>query len=378
MPRIVIAVGLAGHPIAAAGNSWFFLQWVLGFRELGWDVRLVEALSSDKLIDDQWQPAAPGHSANERHWAATLARFGLEKQATLLIDGKGPGLDAARDFAAGADLFLNMSGHFRSKVLEIPKAKKIYLDVDPAFTQIWADTYGTDMNFAGHDVFFTVGSRIGREGCRAPSLGMAWHHTFPLVVLDHWPRQKPAAFSRLTTVAHWQGYKWCEWQGEWYTGKSEQFTRYRDLPRMTDVPLEIATEAEINREELAPFREAGWNLVESKDICADFGPYEAYIRGSAGEFSAAKGGYVKSQCGWFSDRSVCYLASGLPVVVESTGFEPDLPAQPGLHYFKTPEEAAAACDRVREDFPAQCRGARKLAEEVFSSSVVIPKMLAKL
>jgi len=378
MPRIVIAVGIAGHPIAAAGNSWFFLQWVLGFQELGWEVWLVEALPSDKLIDDQWKSAVQGNSANERYWATTLERFGLTKCATLLIDGKADNLEYARDFAASADVFLNISGHFRSKALEFPRARKIYLDLDPAFTQIWVDTYQTDMNFAGHDLFFTVGSRLGKEGCRAPDLGMTWLHTYPVVVLAKWPCSDPDTFSRLTTVAHWQGYKWCEWQGEWYTGKSEQFTQYRDLPRMTDVPLEIATEAGINRDELAPFREAGWNLVESKDICSDFGPYEAYIRGSAGEFSAAKGGYVKSQCGWFSDRSVCYLASGLPVVVESTGLEPDLPAQPGLHYFKTPEEAAAACNRVREDFPAQRRAARKLAEEVFASSVVIPKMLAKL
>ncbi len=39
--------------------------------------------------------------------------------------------------------------------------------------------------------------------------------------------------------------------------------------------------------------------------------YRAYITGSRGELSAAKHAYVKTWSGWFSDRSVCYLAAGL-------------------------------------------------------------------
>jgi hypothetical protein len=380
MPRIVIAVGIAGHPIAAAGNSWIFLQWALGFRALGWDVWLVESLKSEKLVDAVWQPAQPGSSANEAHWRLTLERFGLSGQATLLIDDRAENLAEARDFAATADVFLNISGHFRSSVLEFPRAKKIYLDLDPAFTQIWAETYGTDMNLAGHDVFFTIGSRLGRAGCRAPDLGLPWIYTPPLVHLDLWPRveDKDGAMGSLTTVAHWHGYSWCEWQGEWYKGKNEQFNLYRDLPLKTTVPLEIATEKDSNQEELAAFAAAGWNLVEARTVCSDYPAYQNYIAQSAGEFSAAKGGYVTSQCGWFSDRTVCYLASGRPVIVESTGMEPDLPAQAGLHYFRNLEEAVRACETVREDYPAQRRGARRLAEEFFSSSVVIPKMLSRL
>lgn len=379
MPRIVIASGIAGHPLAAAGNSWAFLQYILGFRELGWHVWVVESLDPAKLIGPDWKPAAPGASANEAHWQATLERFGLPpEQATLFIGGRAPNAAAARAFAATADVFLNISGHFPMDLLDFPAARKVYLDLDPAFTQIWADTYQVDMNFSGHDVFFSVGTRLGRDGCRAPTCGRTWHGTVPPVVLSHWPEQPPVPFSRLTTVAHWQGYKWCEWQGAWYTGKSEQFTKLRELPRLTPVPLEIATEASINREELAPFREAGWRLTESAEVCATFDAYEAYIRGSAGEFSAAKGGYVLSQCGWFSDRTVCYLASGRPAIVERTGLPPEIPTGAGLHDFATPEEAAAACDRVRTDHASACRAARQLAEELFDSRRVLPAVLERI
>jgi hypothetical protein len=135
-----------------------------------------------------------------------MQRFGLAEHAVLLIDGNSPRLAAARAFARSADLMLNISGHFRSDALEFPQATKIYLDLDPAFTQIWAETYTVDMNFEGHDVFFSVGSRLGRPDCRAPDCGRTWHPTLPPVVLDYWPDAGSAPFTRLNTIAHWHGY----------------------------------------------------------------------------------------------------------------------------------------------------------------------------
>mgnify|MGYP006171732597 CR=1 FL=1 len=37
---------------------------------------------------------------------------------------------------------------------------------------------------------------------------------------------------------------------------------------------------------------------------------------SRAEFSVAKSGYIKSNSGWISDRSICYLASGRPVLAQ--------------------------------------------------------------
>jgi len=377
MPRIIIAVGIAGHPIAAAGNSWAFLQWALGFRALGWEVHLVEALHASSLIGFDWQPAAPGTSANEAHWQATLARFGLQDHATLWIDGQSPHRSRAEAFARSADLFLNISGHFPLGLLPLPQARKLYLDLDPAFTQIWAETYGVDMRFEGHDRFFTVGTRLGQPDCQAPTCGIEWLPTLPPVALDFWPAAPPSASGRLTTIAHWQGYKWCEWNGRWHTGKSEEFDRLRDLPRHTSAPLEIATQVQAHAQELAPFQASGWHLADAGTICATFEAYEAYIRGSLGEISAAKGGYVLSGCGWMSDRTACYLASGRPAIVQRTTPHPPVPLGEGLLDFSTPEEAAAACESVRSAPLRHCRAARALAEAHFSSSVVLPKLLAQ-
>jgi len=54
-----------------------------------------------------------------------------------------------------------------------------------------------------------------------------------------------------------------------------------------------------------------------------------FIQGSRGEFTVAKDIYVRPNSGWFSDRSVCYLASGRPVVTMKTGFSKFYPPARG-------------------------------------------------
>ncbi len=130
--------------------------------------------------------------------------------------------------------------------------------------------------------------------------------------------------------------------------------------------------------ELGPFREAGWQFRESSDVCSDLDAYSAYIRASSAEFTVAKGGYVLSRGGWFSDRSVCYAASGRPLVLQDTGASHLLPVGEGYHPWRTPTEAIAACERVIADFPNQQRAARRLAEEYFDSRKVLTGILDRL
>ena len=379
MPRkVVIGVGIAGHPVAAGGNAWIFLQWALGFRELGWEVWCVEELQSAKCIDTRWQRVPFAASANRTHWDATLGRFELDGCSTLLVDGDAPNLPEARRFAREADLFLNLSGHFADPQIVMPRARRVYVDLDPAFSQMWADVYGVDMHFAGHDAFFTVGACFGDPGCRAPTCGIRWQPTFPPVVLRHWPFDPQPAFRTFSTVAHWGGHGWCEWNGEWYTSKREEFEKFVDLPRRVPAPLAIATDVRGHAAELEGFRTAGWTLADTASVCASLATYERFVRDSSAEFSAAKGGYVRSRGGWFSDRSVCYLASGRPVVLQETGIGTKVPTGSGLHTFQSLDEAAAGCARVVADFAAEQRAARALAERYFASEVVIGELLLRL
>jgi hypothetical protein len=376
--KIVIGVGLASSPISSTGLAWNFLNWVLGFRELGWDVWMTEAISSKKCVDAAWRSVPVEQSANLAYWNMVVDRFGLADRATLLIDDHAPELDRFRDFCAEADLFLNLSGHFRSEAVSFPKALKIYQDGDPAFTQVWVESYGVDMHFAKHDRFITAGTRLGQPGVFAPTCGIEWIPTFPPVVLEHWPFTPQENFDRFTSVAHWEGYKSSEWRGEWFHGKREEFLKFTNVPRSVSRPIELATHVTTHESELGPFREGGWKFVEASPICSTLDAFGDYLRGSSAEFSIAKGGYVISRAGWFSDRGVCYAASGKPIVAQDTGVDDLLPRGEGYHPFSTPAEAVAACERVISDFPAQQRAARALAEEYFDSKKVLTRLLDRL
>lgn len=376
--KVVIGIGVASHPVAAGGTSWLFLQWVLGFRELGWEVWCVEQLRSDRCIDAGLNPCGFPASANRAHWDRVMVRFALASCSTLLVDGRAANLVEAQRFAREADLFLNLSGHFDDPQLATPRARRVYVDLDPGFTQMWVEVYGVDMHFAGHDIFFSVGTRLGQPGCRVPTCGIAWQPTLPPVALRSWPFEPQPTFGRFTTVAHWGGYGWCEWNGEWYTDKREEFVKFVGLPARLPAALEIATDVHGHAKELESFRDAGWGLTDAAVVCETLEGYERYVQGSSSEFSAAKGGYVLAQSGWFSDRSVCYLASGRPVVLQDTGIGEAVPVGQGLHTFRTLDEAARACRRVVDAFPAEQRAARALAERYFASDVVIGAMLERV
>jgi hypothetical protein len=106
--------------------------------------------------------------------------------------------------------------------------------------------------------------------------------------------------------------------------------------------------------------------------------FRQYVRGSDAEFSVAQGIYVDTASGWFSDRTVRYLASGKPALVQDTGFSSNYPVGEGLLAFRTIEEAVAGAELIRRDYETHSRAARALAEEYFDSKSVLGGFLADL
>jgi glycosyltransferase involved in cell wall biosynthesis len=125
-------------------------------------------------------------------------------------------------------------------------------------------------------------------------------------------------------------------------------------------------------------RRNGWALVDPAVAAADPWGYRKYVRGSKAELMIAKNMYVRSRSGWFSDRSVCYLASGRPVLAQETGFSELYPTGEGLLAFGELDEAAEGAERIARDYERHARAARALAERHFESSRVIGRLLAKL
>jgi glycosyltransferase involved in cell wall biosynthesis len=85
--------------------------------------------------------------------------------------------------------------------------------------------------------------------------------------------------------------------------------------------------------------------------------------------------YVRSRGGWLSDRSLCYLASGKPVLAQATGFEREVETGAGLLCFADLEEASAAIEEVERDYGRHSAAARELAADRFDSDRVLPRLL---
>ena len=106
--------------------------------------------------------------------------------------------------------------------------------------------------------------------------------------------------------------------------------------------------------------------------------YRSYLQSSRGEFSVAKNVYVATRSGWFSCRSVCYLAAGRPVVVQDTGFSEFIPTGAGLFAFRTLEEAVAGINAVESDYTRHQQAARDLARTHFGSDRVLGELLGRI
>ncbi len=356
------------------------MNWAIGFRALGWDVCLVENILRENLSE----PAAPGEpSPEELFFQDTAREFGFTGRACLLIDGESPDREALQDFASEADLFLNYSGQFNRLDLLGSRVRKLYLDVDPAFTQLWVEVCGSDMNFAGHDFFLTVGANLNGASAFLPHAGCEWIPTPPPVAAPYWRGRlgadaAPAADAPWTTIGHWYGYPEMEWQGLKFGGKRESFIALLELPRLLGRPCAIATDMTADWDDHEIFREAGWRFFSSLEVCRNIPAYLRFIASSRGEIGVAKTGYITSRGGWLSDRGMIYLALGRPVIQQDTAWPEVFPVEAGLLPFTDVSDCARAINQVEENYGAHCSAARALADGLFSAERVIGDLLNRV
>ena len=374
--RIVLGAVISLTPYSP-GMAWNWMHLALGLQRLGHDVYYLEELSPEWCVDEHGSPCALDASVNRRIFRETMERFGLERRSFQVMKGDlaplPPSLESL--LAQRPDLLINMAGHVRSpRVLERVR-RRVYVDQDPVYTQVWHVEYGCDLNFAAHDVFFTVGLNVSMPGNCVPDCGVSWHRLLPVVVSDLWPARMDASCRRFTTIASWGSFGDVCYRGEWYGSKYVEFSRFAELPRRVDQELEIA----LRRHEEGDPRvqrlvDNGWLLTEANRI-ASLSSYQDFIARSRAEIGIAKNAYVKARSGWFSDRAAHYLASGKPVLAQSTGFEEWLPTGRGLLAFGDMDEAIAGIDAINQNYRAHSRAARELAEAHLDYRNVIPGML---
>jgi hypothetical protein len=313
---------------------------------------------------------AGGHAWALRQWADGLERLG---HAVAFVDPDDPPGNAAH----APELVLNIMGSVSRDALDADAAVWAFLDIDPGYPQMWRDLELADM-LAGHERFVTVGENIGRAGCRIPDCGLDWITTPPGVVLDEWPAVREG--TPFTSVCTWRNpYGTVSWQGETYGSRVHEFRKFFELPRLVDVELELALDIDAAEvDDLRALGEHGWRLVDPKAVAGTAADYRSYIQSSRAEFSVAQNMYVATRSGWLSDRSLCYLASGKPVLAQDTGFSDNYPVGEGLLAFSTLEEAAAGVEDIERNYDRHSRAARALAEEYFDAEKVLARLLDRL
>lgn len=362
------------------GATWAVLQYVLGLRKLGHRIFLVEPIQAKAL-----RPHGCGlaESENAAYFLSVAAEFGFRESAALLLDGDtqtvGLTYPELRATAARADVLINVSGMLTDPALLEPIPRRLYLDLDPAFIQLWHHAYGIDMRFGNHTHFATVGLALGTPECPVPECGLEWIKTAQPIVLDEWPVAARIETDALTTIGNWRGYGSVEFQGEHYGQKAHSLRMFFDLPTRTTEKFALALAIHPGESnDLAALATHGWSLLDPQAVAGTPGDYRRFIQGSKAEFGIAKSGYVASRCGWFSDRSVCYLASGRPVIAQETGFSRFLPTGAGLFSFRDSDEALGAIEGIRSNPMKHRHAARQIAEEHFDSSKVLPRLLSYL
>jgi hypothetical protein len=376
---ILLSGMIAGVP-HQGGATWAVLQYLLGLKRLGHDVYFAEPVEAAAL-----QPAgAPlDRSLNTAYFHRVVADFKLEGTSALVVAGTrrtvGLPYEPLREAARRADVLVNVAGMLADEALTERIPLRVYLDLDPAFTQLWHATQGVDMRFAGHNRFVTVGQSIGQPGCDVPTCGLAWIPTPQPVVLERWPLAGRITYDALTTVANWRGYGSIEHEGVLYGQKVHSLRKFFSLPTLTEETF--APALSIHPEEskdLAALRDNGWHLIDPARVASTPYSYRRFVQSSKGEFGIAKSGYVSARCGWFSDRSACYLASGRPVIAQETGFGRFMPTGAGLFAFETADEVIASIEEINGEYERHARAARALAEEHFDSDKVLTRLLQHL
>jgi hypothetical protein len=400
MTSIVVGAGLSRRPLNG-GGVWARLQWFFGLRRLGCEVYIADQLSRDSCVGADGAVTSFERSLNLAYFREIVDAFGLRGSAALIY-GDGEAVEGATagellERAESADLLINIAGKLDWEPLLRRFRRKAYVDIDPGFTQFSGTSASGGSSLADYEHYFTIGQNVGRSDCLIPAGGILWRPIRPPVALDQWPVSEAADPARFTTVATWRGRPFgsLEHKGRTFGLKAEEFRKFAELPRRVEQSFEIALNLDApkpllpdgpyppvldpaTQEEVEMLTRRGWRLVDPRIATPNPVAFRRYVQESGAEFSAAKGIYVETSSGWFSDRTACYLASGKPVLVQDTGLGGSLPLGEGLLTFRTLDEAVAGAREIARNYRLHSEAARAIAEHYFDSDAVLAGLLDDL
>jgi hypothetical protein len=376
--------GAIANKYLNGGAAWTRLSWLLGFKKLGFKTIFVEHIDKQTCVNSSGDITTFENSVNLEYFKRIIDNFGISDCATLIYE-KGErtfGLTYTEllDLAPSVDLLINISGHLSIEAVTQRLKRKIYIDLDPGFTQFWyaAGNYGARLT--NHDFYFTIGENIGTPHSSIPVKDIHWHHIRQPILLDYWPVVKSNGDYRFTTIATWRGpYGPVQYEDKTFGLKVHEFRKFAEIPSKVPYPFEIALNIHADdKKDLYWLHECGWKIINPEEVTPDPNTFRQYIQGSSAEFSVAQGVYVETCSGWVSDRTIRYLASGKPTLVQDTGFSRNYPVGEGLIAFRNLEEAINGAERIMAEYDTHSHKARLIAEEYFDSDKVLTKLVEEV
>lgn len=371
----VAVAGSVAQRFGRAGHAWVFLHYVLGLRRLGHDVVFLDRLDEDMTTDEL---GVTRPTVDLVAWLLdTFAAVGAADSLALRVDGGrtwvGLGEREVRARLRDAVL-IDVMGFLGDDPVADHVAGRVFVDLDPGFTQIWHDL-GLHEVAPDYDRYISVGTALGDPACPVPTLGLPWTTSLPPVVLEQWP-VATAAETPVTSVAAWRGLTApIRWRGQDLGVRAHSLRPYREVPAHAGGRFELCLDIHpADAGDAERLRTGGWHLLAPLDHVSTPHDYRRFVASSAAELSVGKHLHTRLRTGWFSDRSAVYLASGRPVAALDTGVV-GLPAGDGFVTFDDPAGAVAAIGALRADPDRHAAAARRLAEQHLDSDLVLPRWI---
>ena len=385
-PLKLVVLGMMGR-VPFAGQTWLYLNWLRGLSGLGHEVYYVE---DDNVwpYDPRAETVTDDCSYAVAHIARNMEAIGLAGRWAFRLSDReeacwGMSQSRLNELYASCDALLNIVGAVALREdVHLAAPMRVYVETDPVVAELKVATGDAGMQevLDRHTDLATYGENYGAPDCGVPLNGRPYVFTRQPVDLELWPMSFTPEAPSFTTIGNYrQEGTDIEWDGSLYSwSKHHEWERFIELPARSGQQFELALmhcEGEDRERMLA----AGWQLVSPAAMSLDpWGAYRRYIQSSRGEFTVAKDQNVRLRSGWFSERAVCYLASGKPVVTQDTGFSNVLPTGEGLFAVADVEEAAEAVREINADYRRHCLAAREIAAEHFEARAVAARLLAEL
>ncbi len=140
-----------------------------------------------------------------------LSRFDLTDKWCFVQKGEiyhGLSKQKINEVFRTADLYIDIGAH-NCWAKESVSTLRVFIDVDPAFTQIkWHNNLINKIPVPVFDYYYTIGMNVGAEGNEIPTNGIKWKYVYNPVNTHLFTRTEPARTALYCTIMNWQSYEY--------------------------------------------------------------------------------------------------------------------------------------------------------------------------